>query len=373
MARRQQPPVWVVLVVLLIAAGIAAYRGCATPPGPGSNTAGPGEYLFCLWNVENLFDDKDGEYSHEPDKGYDTWYFKNPEILREKLDHLSTALVAMNGGRGPDILAAVEVESPRAAELLKDAMNERLKDKPDLQYTTVLMKEVRVGRHIAPAVITRLPVAADRTQQWEKIRRILETHIVVDGHDLVLVPSHWTSRVSDEDGKSRAKYADLIYGRYRAMQKSNPDVDFLVCGDFNDTPEDPSVKKHLHASGERDAIRASGGEQLFAVLAGHAPEEFGTHAYGRKWFIFDQIVVSLGMLDQKGWSCDPTSVTVVREGLADKKGRPIPFGNPPRQKDEQNATEPEGRTAGDTEETGPKGYSDHFPVTVRLTVHGGER
>lgn len=361
------PPV--VLVILLVVVGIAVVRGCSTTPEP--RPVGQGEYLFCLWNVENLFDDQDGAYAHEPDKGYDTWYRGNPALLHQKLDHLSAALVAMNGGRGPDIFAAVEVESPRAAELLKDALNERLKDKPDLQYTTVVMKEVRVGRHIAPAVITRLPVEADRTQQWEKTRRILETHIVVGGHDLVLVPSHWTSRVSDETGASRAKYADLIYGRYRAMHKSNPDVDFLVCGDFNDTPEDPSVTKHLHAVGDAAAVRKAGGELLFNLLAGKDPQEYGTHAYGRKWFLFDQIVVSPGMLDQKGWSCDPDTVRVVRDGLADKKGRPFPFGNPGKGKQAPRQEGQEGRSSGDTEEDGPaRGFSDHFPVTVRLRVHG---
>src|SRR5262249_23155640 len=154
----------------------------------------------------------------------------------------------------------------------------------------------------------------DRTQQYDKRRRVLETHVVVDGQDLVLVPSHWTSRVSDEEGGGRDKYADLIYGRYRAMYKSNPDVDFLVCGDFNDTPDDDSVRDHLHGVGDEDAVRRRGGELLFDLMAGRDPEAFATHAYGKKWFVFDQMVVSPGMLDRKGWSCDPETLAVVREG-----------------------------------------------------------
>lgn len=347
MSRKKTPSLWAVLVVVLITAGFTAVRGCGTPTPV---TTGEGEYLFCFWNVENLFDDRDGGYSHEPDKSYDAWFSKNPAVLREKLDNLSSALMAMNGGRGPDILAAVEVENERAAELLKDAMNKRIEDKPDLQYTTVLMQEVKVGRNIAPVVIARIPAIADRTRSLDRRRRILETHLIAQGSELVLMPSHWTSRVSDEEGGGREKYADLIYGRYRAMFKSNPDVDLLVCGDFNDTPDDTSVKVNLHAVGDAEAVRKADGELLFNLLAGRNPEEFASHKYGSKWFAFDQIVVSPGMLDRKGWSCDPESLTVVREGLTDKKGRPFPFGN--------------------ERDGGPRGFSDHLPVTVRLRVHG---
>src|SRR5262245_48613173 len=105
--RQSRPSVWVVLVVLVVALAIAGLRGCTTSPVAPTTSAGkPGEYLFCFWNVENLFDDREGGYSHEPDKGYDTWFYNNPETLREKYSHLSEALMALNGGRGPDILAA---------------------------------------------------------------------------------------------------------------------------------------------------------------------------------------------------------------------------------------------------------------------------
>src|SRR5262245_11714641 len=53
----------------------------------------------------------------------------------------------------------------------------------------------------------------------------------------------------------------------------------------------------------------------------------------------------------EGWSGDPDSVrtvnTLVRPG--DRYGRPWRFGGP--------------------HEKGPRGYSDHFPITVRLSVN----
>ena len=82
------------------------------------------------------------------------------------------------------------------------------------------MRNVVGGRHISPAVLTRLPVDARRTQVLDKRRRILEVHIEVNGHDLVVLASHWTSRVSDKRGTGRDKYADEIYGRFHAMYRA---------------------------------------------------------------------------------------------------------------------------------------------------------
>ncbi len=59
------------------------------------------------------------------------------------------------------------------------------------------------------------------------------------------------------------------------------------------------------------------------------------------------------MLDPSGWSCDPDSIRTIdsltRPG--DRTRRPWRFGN-------------------EKDSTFARGYSDHFPVTVRLKVQG---
>jgi endonuclease/exonuclease/phosphatase family metal-dependent hydrolase len=309
------------------------------------------DYLFCFWNVENLFDDHFDGYENKADKEYDAWFAGDPAALHLKLDHLSDALMKLNDGRGPDILAVAEVESLRAAELLRDALNRRL-DNPALEYKHVLMKEANGGRHISPAIITRLPVRADRTRLHGSRLRILEGHIDIDGHDLVVIASHWTARVSDEEGGHRAKYADQCYGTFRGMYKNNPAVDLLICGDFNDPPDAPSVVEHLHADGDRQALMAPQSEpHLLDLMAGKNPDEgFGTEFY-KKWQILDHIVIAPGLLDQAGWSCAPESIQTINylTRRNDHHHRPWRFGN--------------------EHDRGERGYSDHFPVTVRLSVN----
>jgi endonuclease/exonuclease/phosphatase family metal-dependent hydrolase len=339
--------------LLLLLWPFLALIGClGTEPASDSGTGGGAakDYLFCFWNAENFFDDKLNGWRNEPDKEYDAWFAADDgAACKEKVAHLSEALAKMNDGKGPDILALAEVETERAAELLLEALNHRIKDRA-APYKNVLFKDVHGGRHISPAILTRLPVVKDKTHLHGTRLRILEGHVEVNGHDLVILATHWTSRVSDTEGEARDKYGDQVYGVFKAMYKSNPKVDFLVCGDFNDPPDDDSVTKHLHAIGDADLVKKAGAEPyLFHLFADKAKDkDVGTHYYRGKWMIFDQIAVSPGLLDAEGWTCEVKTARIVNDLTADKKGRPKRFGN---EKDK-----------------GERGYSDHFPVTVRLKV-----
>lgn len=316
---------------------------------PGSNSGGVRDVSFCFWNVENLFDDKDDGRTQPGDKEYDGWLAHNPLILRDKLAKVADGILATNGGKGPDILGMCEVESIRAAQLLQQTLNDRLD--PALHYTNLLMKEVSTGRHIAPVLLTRLPVRGDHTQLLNSRLRILKTVVVVDGKELNVIVSHWSSRLQQTAVKSRADYADKIYGVCNAMYNSDPSVDFLICGDFNDTPTDPSVTDHLHATADSSAVMSGPPLRLYNLMAAKDPAAgHGTHYYRGNWFIFDQIIVSPGMLDNVAWNCDPSSVKTFNR-LArpdDRAQKPWRYGG--------------------EKETGPRGYSDHFPVTVRLRV-----
>jgi endonuclease/exonuclease/phosphatase family metal-dependent hydrolase len=319
-----------------------------TPSSQLPSTAQGREYWFCFWNVENLFDDQYDRRTGLGDKEYDEWYPAQPQILQQKLGKLCDVILSINRGRGPDILAVCEVESVRAAQLLAASLNARLAD-PALHYRNVLMKENAVGRHIAPAILTRLDVVRDKTRALGSRMRIIEGHVVADGRRLIVIASHWTSRLNDGEAQ-RTKYADVIYGECNAIYHSDPSADVLVCGDFNDGPNDVSVAQHLRATGDAAALSQGPHVALFNLMANKDVRQFGTMYY-KSWNIFDQIVVTPGMLDRRGWSCDTSSVRVINNLVQSKDpvGRPWNFGGP--------------------KETQPRGYSDHFPVIVRLLTY----
>src|SRR5206468_1599259 len=104
------------------------------------------------------------------------------------------------------------------------------------------------------------------------------------------------------------RYATTIYDEFERVMKDKSDVDFLLCGDFNTTPDSEVVTHELHMTGKRDEVTpAANPPRLFGLLSDKSAERFGTHYYSKP-LIYDQIGVSAGLLDDKGWSCDPDSV-----------------------------------------------------------------
>src|SRR5579864_104282 len=340
-----------VLIVLLLArreGWIQFHPGGSNNPQPAATTAQAGEYLFCFWNTENFFDDQHDKRNHV-DEEYDNWFANHPEDFRLKVTHLADILLQMNDGKGPDILAIVEVETIRAAEALRAELNSRL-PAGATPYGEVQMKEVSAGRHIAPAVISRVP-ATGTLQLHGKGLRILEAHITAANQDLEIIASHWTSQLSDKTDHKRDHYADEIYDEYSRKFRADSAVDLLVCGDFNTEPSDEAVVKHLHAGADAEAVRNSHEQPLLLDLfAGKNSANFGTHYY-HKPLVYDHICVSPGLLDAKGWTCLADTAQTWTQGMirpGSTLRRPWRFGN--------------------ERDSGGRGYSDHFPVTVKLRV-----
>jgi len=323
------------------------------------------EYLFCFWNLENLFDDKDDKRNNI-DESYDDPFARDAKLRDLKYDHIASALLKMNGGKGPDVIALAEVESVRAADLLQQELNKKLKAaKQDdkLQYKFLAMRNLDAGRHISTAIISRVNVALPSIKMLGRQQRILETQLFVNGHVMTIISSHWTSQLKQSDGSNgvsgREKYATVIYEHFRTATKKNPEVDYLVCGDFNDTPESGPLKM-LGALGDKNLVKplVDKDQPFLNLMAGKDPAKFGTIWYGGKPLIYDHVCVSAGLLDTKGWSVDPASVKTETDGLIRKgatRREPWRFGNPDK------TTRPEER-----------GYSDHFPVTVKIRVAAPE-
>jgi len=322
------------------------------PPPAADFPAGSKTVVFCVWNMENLFDDKDDHRRH-PDGEYDTWFANDPDARRKKYQRLTDALLRLNDGTGPDVIVGNEIESRRAAELLKDTLNASLPTGA-AKYEYVAMKELDAGRHIAPCVISRYPLSGEKLHG--RRQRILEAHVTANGHDLYVVAAHWTSQLSDKGDKEdggRNKYATTIHDMYSDAIRANPKVDFLVCGDFNDTPDSESVYNKLHMVGDAKLVTPEAKPaKLFGLLSGKSPNEFGTHYYSGKPLIYDHVGVSPGLFDNAGWGYVPDSVKVPTDGLirsGTRGRRPWRFGSP---KDDALG----------------RGYSDHFPVVVTLKV-----
>jgi endonuclease/exonuclease/phosphatase family metal-dependent hydrolase len=350
-----------IAVVVLILVGAAIFVAVSYQQQPAPHSIGEKGILLCHWNMENLFDDIDHP-RRQPDEAFDNWFVEDPAARELKYQRLTEALLRLNDGIGPDIIVGNEIETFRAAELLKNSLNASL-TAGAAKYEYVAMEEQRSGRHIAPCVISRYPLS--RAKLLGSRQRILEVFVTVNGHELHLVASHWTSQLSDkgdDNTRGRHSYANVIHETYTNAIRKNPHVDFLVAGDFNASPDANSIVNHLHMTGERSLVSPDAHPpRLFGLLSNKSPDDFGTLYYsgrlsnGQQFsgpLIYDHIAISPGLFDQQGWECLPDSVQVPTEGLirsGSRTRRPWRFGT--KNDDAQG-----------------RGYSDHFPVVVTLKV-----
>lgn len=234
-------------------------------------------------------------------------------------------------------------------------MNARLKDKGN-HYSHLVYLDPGGGRSIATAVLSRVAVVGKPTLLSSQ-RRILKATLEANGHQLTVIASHWTSRVSDKAGTGRRSYAEAIHKDYAAMLGKDAKVAYLVCGDFNDSPEEPAVAKSLNAGDLKSALDWKKGNRavLYNPFLDLAKAKKGTHYFGPTPFVFDQIVVSPGMLEPGGWEYRNRSAAIVEKFAfhhrATDTRRPDRFGGPDDRRPFRN-----------------RGASDHYPVTVELKV-----
>jgi endonuclease/exonuclease/phosphatase family metal-dependent hydrolase len=319
----------------------------------------PPDIVVATYNVEALFDCKkdaeklDDEYLPT---GHYAW---TEEKLSAKIANLARVIRAINGGRGPDILALNEVENAEVlARLHQDALH-------DLGYMTVVHIDTDDVHGLDNAVLARFPLVRtprvhSMTRSYvEAARRprgVLEVNLDIHGVELTLFVNHWPAGT----GRAAAQRVDVA-SQLRALLeerlRQGANAEILVLGDFNATPEDEAFGKRGLRIAAADAERRDAGATLFDTATPKTPTHF-TRPWpyvgpNGTWNTLDHVFVSSGLLDDEGLTWVEGSTEVVREEfMLGADGTPRSFfeaGVKPR---EQDLT----RT----------GYSDHLPVVTRL-------
>jgi hypothetical protein len=126
----------------------------------------------------------------------------------------------------------------------------------------------------------------------------------------------------------------------------------MAMGDFNDTPADESMTVYLKAKKSINLQDEKDKTNLFNPMYELHEKGIGTLAHGDNWQIFDQIVITPALLEQKPGRysyVDKSARAFNAKWLAQSKGK---FKGYPW------------RTYVGDKFTG--GYSDHFPVMIFL-------
>ncbi|MFO7880441.1 MAG: endonuclease/exonuclease/phosphatase family protein [Bacteroidota bacterium] len=310
-----------------------------------------------FYNLENLFDtinDPDiylnEEFTPEGDKNYNTRKYES------KLENLSSVIekVGADLTKQPPVICGIsEIENKSVVE---DLVNETCLEKYNygiVHYDSPDERGVDVGMiyrkdFFEVTSSASYPVKFD-FDTTDNTRDQLLVSGKLDGEEMHFIVVHWPSRGGGEMASRPKRNAagDVARHIVDSLLKEDENAKIMVMGDFNDNPTDESLQDHLSAKGKKRNLE---NDDLFNPMAELYKDGVGSGAYRDKWYLFDMVIVSQGLLE------DP------KEGYSFYKAH---IYNEPflRQSKGRFKGYPYRSFVGDT---WMGGYSDHFPAYIYL-------
>lgn len=314
--------------------------------------------FIAFWNVENLFD---VETADRPErirkiiaKDIKGW---NNVLLEAKLGQLSRVIRAMNNGQGPDILGVCEIENRNVLEKLTEKIS-----KDGGRNYSIAHADAGDNRGIDVAFlydkkIVEVATSDGKEEQFQHwvvkryaTRELFQVNFTVNKKKLVLVGNHWPSRSGGqyESEPYRVTAGEtLAYWVDRIHEELGKDIGIVVMGDFNDEPFNRSITEYALSTNNINAARRVKKNYLLNLMWPLLSAGSGSHYYGSRWNMLDQIMVSRAIVNGKsGWRINGEARIEGKE-IMSKRGKPSRFGIRPKERNVE-------------------GFSDHFPVSVML-------
>ncbi len=313
--------------------------------------------IIAFYNLENLFDTinnqdvRDGEFT--PD-GYRNWDSKKYTSKINKMSKVIANLGEDIGMKAPDIIGLCEVENKGVLEDL--CANSNLSkynyqiihhDSPDKRGIDVAVLYKPQSIRIIENKIFPLIIHDNDSGKRIYTRDQLLVKGIIDSDTLNIIVNHWPSRYGGEKRSLPHRKAAAILNRQiiDSLLKENRNAKIITMGDLNDNPTNESISKYLLKE-DQDLTSSF---KLFNPMSSIYKAGKGSLYYKGKWDLFDQIIISNSLIqDKKGLSLD-TAIVYNKPFLIQQEGKFKGYLL---------------RTFGG--KTYLNGYSDHLPVYITL-------
>ncbi len=310
-----------------------------------------------FWNVENLYDPYDDTTKLDDEftsGGAKHWTWSK---FTAKLNHIAKTILAIGEWNPPAIIGLCEVENRYV--LNKLIYNTPLKPwrYKFVHYESPDRRGVDVAMLYRPAhfriIATRNVSIRFPFDTLAETREILYVKGVLFSDDTLSVfINHWPSRRGGYlSSQPRRNYvASVLRTIVDSVQKKNPAANILIMGDFNDEPENESLRQVLLARTESKPCYDTTLYNLMGIRNKAGKE--GTLKYRDQWSTFDQFLVSGALMcGSSGMIAAQDQVKIFRSSFLLEEDNTY-FG------EKLNRTY-----------TGPRyhgGFSDHLPIRIEI-------
>lgn len=316
---------------------------------------------FCVmeWNVENLFDPVDNPMKEDDDflpSAARRWTWRK---FTHKLENVGKTIAAAGGITAPDIVALCEVENDTVLEKLTKGSVLRRVGYRYVMTRSADKRGINVALLYKPLSfkpVSTEVIRPDFAGLPRKFTRdvLLVSGRIVTGDTLDVFVCHFPSRL--DHYKHGAPYRERLAMQVRhkadSLFRVRRNVNLIITGDFNDSPESSALRRCLGAEPPGGNGSESANNSLVNLMYGYRGKQAakGTYCYKGKWELIDNVIVS-GRLMRKSSSFhlddDGCRIFDASFLLTDNGGEKIPF-----------------RTYNGMHYLG--GFSDHLPLVAHF-------
>jgi endonuclease/exonuclease/phosphatase family metal-dependent hydrolase len=322
--------------------------------------------LFCqndlrimFYNVENLFDTKDDSLKNDDEflpEGFMQW---TSWKYWEKLRNITRVITAVGGMQSPALVGLCEVENDSVLFDLTKRSPLRVQEyeyvithSPDERGIDVALLYQRHQFRLLEAREYEI-VFSDKGRR--PTRNLLHAvGEIMNGDTLDLFVCHFPSRSDgqQETEPARIDAATLLRAKTDSLRALREHANIVIMGDFNDHPDNKSLRQTLKAGSAQGAIRR---DELYNLFYHESPaEDYGTYKYQGRWEVLDQMIVSGNLLMKE-------STLQVKKGKAEIFTAPFLL----TEDDRYYGRKPH-RTSQGPRHIG--GFSDHLPIYTDLLM-----
>jgi len=313
-----------------------------------------GNYRMAFYNVENLFDlvnapDKaDDEFTPE---GKKEW---TAERYQKKLNDLAKVIETMGY---PAIIGLCEVEN----ELVLKDLTQRTSlknygykivhyESPDFRGIDVALIYMESLFEVQKSKVISINFPKEIVEDYTT-RDILQVSGTFRGKEtLHIFVNHWPSRRGGltESEPKRVYVSTQLRKATNQIFENDPKANIIITGDFNDEPDNNSVRYTLNALPTTEPLSS---QQLYNCSYTQDQTGAGSYNYRGNWNMLDQFIVSTTLLDGSCKLQAQEAQTFQQDWMM--------------YQDKKNGATPN-KTYGGPNYYG--GYSDHLPVYLDLKV-----
>jgi len=269
------------------------------------------KHTIAFYNLENFFDTTDDPKKNDNDflpNGTNHW---TENRYLNKVERITAAIESIQPYKLPVVIGVAEVENKTVLRdlIYQPAFKKEYDfihyDSPDRRGIDVALlfnkNEFEIIHH------ERIPVHLSGNSHFAT-RDILYVKGKLCGDELHFFVNHWPSRGEGilASEPKRVAAAKCLFHKAESILKKDKEAKIIMMGDFNDLPISKSISKNLHAKAHKNLKEF----EFYNLAAIPYKNKVGSLFAKKHWLMFDQIIISKGMMFGEGIKITAPRLTI---------------------------------------------------------------